>query len=163
MPIIILLASFIILVLFLLTLQNTLKVIAPQNRQMRPGQVWLLLIPFFNFIWSFVTVKDISASIGQEYISRKAPITNKPTYAIGIIMCTLNCCYFAASSFIFIITFFLNIGGPIISLISVLISLSAFALITVWIIYWVKVNEYKNKILLLLPSTEEESMVFNKL
>jgi len=35
-------------IFYLLTLQNALKTISPQNRKMEPGKVWLLFIPLFS-------------------------------------------------------------------------------------------------------------------
>lgn len=54
-------------VLFLLTLQNILKVISQENRRMPPGNVWLLFVPFFNFIWQFIVVDKIARSIAAEH------------------------------------------------------------------------------------------------
>jgi len=48
---IIILALFLVPgIFFLLTLQNTLKVISPENRKMQPSNVWLMFIPLFNII-----------------------------------------------------------------------------------------------------------------
>jgi len=48
---------------FLITQQNTLKAIQQQNRLMRPGEVWLQLIPLFGIVWQFIVVTRISDSI----------------------------------------------------------------------------------------------------
>jgi hypothetical protein len=125
---IILLVCLIPAIFYLLTLQNILKAISHQNRAMRPGQVWLLLIPFFGLAWHFIVVSNISTSIEQEYKSKGIAVENRPTYNIGLVMCILLGC----SSLIFFF-FFLR-------------SLISIAALICWIIYWVKVNEYKNKI-----------------
>ena len=36
---------------------------------MRPGQVWLQLIPLFGQVWQFVVVTRIAGSIQKEIIS----------------------------------------------------------------------------------------------
>ena len=50
LQIILLLVFVVIAVLFLLTQQNTLKAVKPENRLMQPGLVWLQLIPLLGQI-----------------------------------------------------------------------------------------------------------------
>lgn len=109
------------MIFFLLTLQNTLKAVSPQNRKMPPGQVWLLLIPLFNYVWNFIVVSRISESIELECKSRNLSSPPKPTYNIGIAYAILVCCGFI----------------PVINI------FSGIAALICWIIYWVKVNEFK--------------------
>ncbi|MEO6963390.1 MAG: hypothetical protein ABIY90_15570, partial [Puia sp.] len=70
LQIILLLAFVIPAILFLFTQQKTLQAIRPLNRTMKPGLVWLQLIPVFGQVWEFVTVVRISKSIGNEMTSR---------------------------------------------------------------------------------------------
>ena len=56
-------------VFFLLTQQNTLKAIRRENRRLRPGLVWLQLIPIFNFCWMFVVVTRVADSLYKENVS----------------------------------------------------------------------------------------------
>ena len=123
-------------VLFLVTQQNTLKSIHPQNRSMQPGEVWLQLIPLFGLIWQFVVVSRLATSLRNEMASRTttfsfetepAPVAAdlpKPTYAIGMAYCILICC-------------------SLLPMINLLASVPA---MVCWIIYWVKLNEYKNQL-----------------
>ena len=106
-------------IFFLLTLQNTLKAISPENRMMPPSNVWLMFIPLFNIVWQFIMVDKIAQSITAE-CARLNIRTNdaKPTYNIGL---AWNICN--------IITFIPFIGG--------------LASLVTFILYWVKVNEYK--------------------
>jgi hypothetical protein len=135
---VVLLICLIPAIFFLITQQNTLKLIQPQNRMMQPGEVWLQLIPLFNLVWQFIVVSKIAESIRRELASENTfsfeqqnnPYANnsygqpKPTYAIGIAFCVLNCCGF----------------------IPVLGSLTTIAALICWIIYWVQLADYKNKI-----------------
>ncbi len=106
-------------VFFLLTLQKTLKVISRENQKMPPSNVWLMLIPFFNIIWQFIVVNKISKSIGAECFKLNIPTTDdKPTYSSGL---AWNICS---------LLFFIPLIGALAALIT-------------FIIYWVKVNEYK--------------------
>jgi hypothetical protein len=80
--VLILFALFLIPAIFyLITLQKTLETIVPENRKMPPGQVWLLLIPLFNYIWQFFTVSNIADSIKAECERLNIPINeDRPTY-----------------------------------------------------------------------------------
>ena len=114
------LAAFIF---FLITLQNALKAVRPENRKMRPGQVWLLLIPLFSLVWQFMVVDRVADSLANEYRSRGiTPGEQRPGYSVGLAFCILGICSF-------------------IPLIGTLASLGS---IVCWIIYWVKIANYKN-------------------
>lgn len=117
-------------IFYLLTLQSTLKLVAPNNRKMPPGQVWLTLIPIFGTVWHFFVVNNVSMSIEKEFRSRGLPIESKPAYTIGLIACIL----YALSTVLFL----LGDGSK-------LASLAAFICL---IIYWVKIAGHKNKLLM---------------
>jgi hypothetical protein len=117
------------LIFYLLTLQNTLKAIAPENRAMRPGQVWLLLIPVFGLVWHFIIVNNMATSIEQEYKSKGIILAGRPAYSVGITMCILFCC---SSLFLFFM---------------ILRFITIIAAVVRWIVYWVRINNYKNKML----------------
>ncbi|MFT3751022.1 MAG: hypothetical protein QM768_22100 [Agriterribacter sp.] len=122
----ILLISLIPAIFFLLTLQKTLNAVSPENRSMQPTQVWLLLIPVFNIVWIFITVTRIADSIKNECSRLSIPTAeSRPTYGIGLVMSILWICGI------------IPVAGMIASL----------AGLICWIIYWVKVNDYKNIII----------------
>jgi hypothetical protein len=84
-------------ILFLLTQQNMLRRIQPQNRKLMPGLVWLQLIPFLGQLWQFIVIVKIAASLKKELVSRhddplfgrdvsKIELGNKrPTLVIGLV------------------------------------------------------------------------------
>lgn len=110
-------------IFFLLTLQKTLNAISPENRRMPPSNVWLMFIPLFNIVWQFIMVDKIAQSITAECARLNIPIKDpKPTYNIGL---AWNICN--------LITFIPFIGG--------------LAALVTFILYWVKVSEYKNLII----------------
>jgi len=113
-------------IFYFISLQKALEAVSPENRMMPPGQVWLSLIPLFNFVWMFFVVNKIAESFGLE-CSRLNIRTNelKPTQGIGNAKNILRLC----------------------SLIPVVGILASIAFIICWIMHWVKVNEYKNLIL----------------
>ncbi len=124
-PIVLLTFSFIPMIFYLLTLQNTLSAISQENRRMQPGQVWLTLIPVFGIIWQFIIVNSIADSLKAEF-SKRNILNNeiRPGISIGLTYCILNCC-------------------GIIPFLGILTGLAGFIC---WIIYWSKINGFKAKL-----------------
>ncbi len=67
---VIILAAIFVQIMFLLSLSRCLKAISPRNRKMEPGQVWLNLIPIFNYVWIIMTILRIADSLKDEYDDR---------------------------------------------------------------------------------------------
>ena len=112
-------------ILFLLTLQNTLKRVHKKNRIIEPGQVWLNLIPLFNIVWQFIMINRIADSLKNEFSERNIPIKeDRPGAQIGVAYCILNLC----------------------GVIPVLGGLASLAGLVCWIVYWVKISNYKNQL-----------------
>lgn len=119
------LISIVPLIFYLLTVQNTFKQISAENRKMEPAEVWLGIIPFFGYIWSFVIVTRLADSLKPEFAKKGIEdAEDRPGYAIGIAYCVL----FAAT----LLPFFGIIAG--------------FAGFVCWIVYWVKVDSYRKKL-----------------
>ncbi len=121
------LAAFLVPTIFyLISLQKALEAVSPENRQMPPGQVWLLLIPLFNFVWMFYVVNKIADSFQLECYRLNIPTSEvKPTKGVGSAKNMLRIC-----TFIPLIGTMANIGFVI-----------------CWIIYWIKVVQIKNLII----------------
>ena len=112
--------AFVPFIFFLITLQKTMNIISVENRKMPPSNVWLMLIPLFNIVWQFIMVSKIAESVTEECIKLNIQTKeSKPTYNSGL---TWNICN--------LIAFIPIIGG--------------LAALLTFILYWVKVNEYKN-------------------
>ena len=112
-------------VLYLLTLQNTLKQVSPENRKMPPANVWLNLIPLFNFGWQFVIVNRVADSLKAEFDKRGIVSEEpRPGYGVGLAYCICSCC-----GIIPVLGVFASIGGMV-----------------CWIIYWVKISGFKTKL-----------------
>lgn len=150
LQIILFLAFIIPAVFFLLTQQNTLKRIRPENRTMRPGLVWLQLIPFFVNIWQFFVISRISRSItkemaawhedpifGPDAVIGQGKVPSNPTLGIGIAYGILDTLLILANLF----------QSPAQTRDgSLVVGVIAWAMIPCWIIYWVKLALYKNKL-----------------
>lgn len=117
-------------VFYLLNLQNLLKQIAPANRQVEPGNVWLMFIPLFNIIYPFILYPKIADSVKLEMESRGMAEQGDYGRGIGIALPVLGLC-------------------GVIPFIGVLASLANLVL---FIIFWVKMAGYKTKLMTSSPS-----------
>lgn len=117
--------------LFLVNLQNLLKQCSIQNRMVPAGNVWLLLIPVFSIVYQFILYPKISESVEKEFVSRGRP---QGDYGknLGLTISILSLIGLAP-----------YIGLPVIGRFAGLASLIVF------IIYWVKTAELKNKLIAL--------------
>jgi len=111
------LSGFIISCLFLYTLHKALKNCAEENRRMKPGLVWLSLIPFFSFVWNFFVVARVDQSLEAEYAARGLAAAFNSTRAWGLAYAILA------------ISVVLPVVGPFLGVV----------LAVCWIVYWVKV------------------------
>ena len=138
------LVGFIIIpmIFFLVAQQDLLKAIKPENRTIQPNEVWLQLIPVFNLYWQFVVVDRIADAIRNELVDRHPvsfgatsnsafPIITdeRPTHDLGRAYCILG--LIGVSGFF---TFYI-------------LCLAGCAATVCWIIYWVRIAEYKNRFL----------------
>jgi hypothetical protein len=119
-------------ILFVRSIQNTLKEIKPVNRKMSIPFVWLMLVPVLDLVIQFVVVIKLSASIEQELKERGISYRGKPTLIAGIIFCILP--YFSFyppfekyTKYLWFISFFF---------------------------YWAQVVEYKRKLIDTKPSIQ---------
>jgi hypothetical protein len=121
---------FVPLVFFLISMQGALRAVSPKNRGLSPGLVWLDLIPFFNLAWNFVVVIQVSQALKRELEERGIKDCGDCGYAIGLAMSILWIC----------------------AIVPLLGGLMWVAAVVLWILYWVKVVELKDR-LIRLPVT----------
>jgi hypothetical protein len=110
------------MIFYLINQSNLLKQCAPENRKMDPNQVWLVLIPIFGIVWHFMMIGYISDSVAAEYHARGMRPKEEKP---GY-----------------------NLG--LIALILMLVC--GLPGIVCWIIYWVKMAEYKNELINSAPT-----------
>lgn len=131
---ILLLLLFVIpFIFYLVTLQNTLAAMAIESRTMSPGQVWLLFVPLFNIVWQFILISRMADSIKNECLRLNIPVgEERPAFSLGLTMTLL-----------YLGSLVLNQG----SMFPLLGSVTSLAAIICWVVYWVKINRYKNLII----------------
>jgi len=117
---------YILSVFYLVTVQNTLKAISPENRKLPPKKVWLALIPLFGFYWQYVIVRRATDSLSAEYHQKNIKVDETGFgMQIGYAYCTL-----------FLISIIPN------TLFGILIGIAG---IICLIIYWSKLNHFKRE------------------
>lgn len=115
---------FIIKAMYANTFRATLKLIAPENRFMRPGEAWLVLIPLFNIYWNFEIAKRMSDSLTNEFYDRKIAEEENPGRSTGITVAIL----FLITYFPLPVNFILGIN---------------LVYFIYFFIYWVKMNRFR--------------------
>jgi hypothetical protein len=149
LQLLLLLALLVPAIFFIITQQNTLKAVQPENRLMHPGLVWLQLIPLFSNIWQFFVVIKIAGSIQRQLASRHADsifgadaliaegaASRRPTQGIGIAYCIIEIAILLNNLF----------ASPASDGNLQFAGLLGLAMFVCWIIYWVKLARYKNKL-----------------
>lgn len=116
----------VIYVFYLKNLQDLLKECDPVNRQMPAVNVWLMFIPFFSIVYAFIMYLKISESVKREFESRNAPQPGDYLKTLGLTMAILGA-----------------VGVIPIDALKGVVGLGSLVL---FIIYWVKSAEMKNKL-----------------
>jgi len=112
-------------IFYLLTLQGTLKEISSENRKMPPEHVWLSLVPLFGIIWQYFIVARMADSLYLECKKRNIYLSeNRPGYNIGIAYCIL-----ITASIVPMLGFLAVLGGGV-----------------CWVLYWIKISEYRSRL-----------------
>ena len=110
-------------VFYVKNLMDLLKEVSPKNRQVHPGFVWMLFIPFYGaFIFPFSLYPKIAESLRREFDDRNSPQEGDYGKSLGIVLPILTCCF----------------------IIPVLNILAIIGLLVVGIIFWVKMAQYKS-------------------
>jgi hypothetical protein len=135
-------------IFFLLSQQRTLQAVRKENQLMRPGLVWLQLIPIFGQCWQFFVVTRIAESISKGFSSWQddsilgvsdpsvvEEFGKRPTFAIGITYCVLISAGITVNLFVREGFRFLFVG-PIFT----------WSGMICWIIYWVQLVAYRRKL-----------------
>jgi hypothetical protein len=148
---VILIAFLSIVALYTLTLYNTLDVIAPINRAIRPGMVWLMMIPFFNLVWHFVIVHKIADSIAGEFRQRVGQSDFRPGYGTGMIASTA-----------FFISVLISIAAPKNTPTDMIGGIFSIIGIICGITYWIQIHKYKRKIKQLPPYIADSAIFDHK-
>lgn len=78
-------------IFYILTMQKALNLAGERHQKMKPGMVWLMLIPLFNLVWHFFVVKHVSESI-KSWAAEHGVRVDDAGYTIGLVACIANCC-----------------------------------------------------------------------
>ena len=121
---ILVIGTFVLVAYFYKNIIDVMTLVRPTNRLTEVGNIALTFIPFFNLVYGFIVYPKICDSIKNEFnelgIEEKGDFGKALAITFQILLLT------------FIIPF-LNI-------------LSIIAALIVGIVFWVKINEFKNKL-----------------
>ena len=103
---------------------------------MKPGEVWLLLIPIFGFVWHFVVVMYMTKSLRDEFRRIGTPCPELTVARnIGLANCVCNLC----------LAFLPDVGRLLawsIGFILVGRLIAAIPSFVLWIAYWYRIAGY---------------------
>lgn len=117
-------------IFFLLTLQNTVRLVNPVNQHMKPEQVWLMFIPVFNFLWVFWMIAGVADSVEDELRARGMPAPlHRPGYNVGLGYAICMCV-----SVLFRFIPYMNMIGIFAGVVGLVL----------WVIYWVQIYNWQN-------------------
>lgn len=116
--------GIVVAIFYLINLQNLLKEIAPGNRTVEPGNVWLMLIPLFSLIYGFILYPKVSESLKNEMEARELNEQSDYGRMLGLSMPILS----------------------LVGFIPVVGNLAGIANLVIMIVYWVKMANYKDKL-----------------
>jgi len=105
-----------------------LKRIPAEHRRQEPALVWLLLIPLFNFVWSFFVFPKLAESYQSYFSSQGVTDVGDCGRQLSLILCIVAC----LNLLNFIIPFVGCLIGPVTLVLLILVLL--------------KFNELKNRI-----------------
>ena len=111
--------GFIALILFTYSLFKCLKKVKEENRAMKPGLIWLNLIPIFSAFWIFYIIIKLQYSLEKEYLLRNTSPKNGYGFKIGLASAILSWC----------------------TLIPAIGQITTLATFICWIIYWIKISK----------------------
>ena len=136
----ILIVALIVGIFYLLTLQKALNRVAPHNRLMEPGSVWLMLVPCVNVVWQFLIAIRVPDSLRNEFRERGQDDGSDYgksialTQAIlGLIGAPFNMMSSAGGERV-------ALGANVIVLILSLVGLALF------IVFWVRIANYSSRL-----------------
>ncbi|HZZ78669.1 MAG TPA: hypothetical protein VFE62_09130 [Gemmataceae bacterium] len=123
--------SLTIQIFYCLTLSKALNNVAPRNRQMEPGMVWLLLIPCFNIVWVYFIGTRIPASLKNEFEDRGMDDGSDYGRSNGLTAAILLS---------------VMIGMSCIPFVNYCNSVVGIVYLVFWIMFWVKIAGYSSKL-----------------
>lgn len=118
-------------IFYIMQVQRLLRLISPDLRKTEPDAAWLLLIPVFRLVWSFVLVTRIGDSLRAEQQRRGIlEFDERPGFAIGIAMASASALYRLVS----------------LADVPAVTGVLFLAMLSCWIVYWVKLAGFEKQL-----------------
>lgn len=144
-------AAFISLLMtgfFCYTITRTLAHVSPENQDIKPKFIWLLLIPGFNWIWNFFVASKLSSSLKKELVARDFEVTQRPTLTQGMLYAAISLISVVPSMMIRMSATtaeeILSATKNIPENVAMAIEIIGILQIILFLTYWSKISWYKN-------------------
>lgn len=136
-------------VFFNLTLQKSMAAVPKRNQTIVPGLIWLNLIPIpiVNTVWTMIFGIVTCNAMNKDAGKKIAPIN------LAIVYPSLSLLISVLSFLSGLIVKSSSDTGEVISILVVLVSITT---IVLWIIFWVQLNNAKNKLKTMTVSSADE-------
>jgi hypothetical protein len=156
-----LLVTFGIMIPYLLTLETALRRVSPSNRTMEPGMVWLMLVPYVNFVWQFMVALRVPQSFRNEFRARSQD--SGSDYGRGI---ALTGCILGVLGLVITYgptTYALENTQEGIALITTGIALlMGFIQLALLVVFWIRVAGYSRQLAQAAANSDEHRQHFNE-
>lgn len=133
---------------FCFTITRALAHVSPENQDIKPKWVWLLLIPGFNWIWNFFVAVKLSSSLKKELMDRDFDVANRPTFAQGMLYAVISLISVIPSLMIRMsattVEEMMNATKEIPDNMAMAIEIIGILQIILFLTYWSKISWYKN-------------------
>jgi hypothetical protein len=114
-------------IFYLLTLNKALKQCDPSSRRLEPVMIWLCLVPLVGLVMNFLVIHGLAESLRNEFARRQLQIAEQsPGYSQGLGYSICACC----------------------TMVPLLNMLAWIPTLIFWMLYWVKINEYSNRLVM---------------
>lgn len=144
-------AAFISLLMtgfFCFSITKTLSHVSPENQDIKPKFVWLLLIPGFNWIWNFFVATKLSSSLKKELLARDFDVTQRPAFMQGMLYAVISLISVIPSLMIRMSAKtpeeLINATKGIPDNVAMAIEIIGILQIILFLTYWSKISWYKN-------------------
>lgn len=111
----------ILLVTLSLQIDKTINLIKEENRCLRKGHAWLMILPLFNIYWNFIVVRRMVDSFNNEFYDRQVAVEENPTLKMGYLFAGAFLAYnFPMPMFIGLVVFIISTVGLLLYLIKII-------------------------------------------
>jgi hypothetical protein len=132
-------------------LQLVLRECGPARRSMRPGSVWLQVIPCFGAVWQFLVTRRLARSLADEWASCELPVLRPGFRRLGTVKSIVDALTLVhALGFVAIFLVFSAPQGGVAQVLTEYLAAAAILLqmasLVLWGVYWADISAYSKRL-----------------